>query len=216
MKRLSPQTIHRLAPSASPQIALTFDDGPDADSTERILDLLEKYRVPACFFLIGQKLGKQSPLARRILAKGHIVGNHSLSHRWGNAFAKRTLLEEIQGSQKIFEDRLGLRPRFFRPPRGLLAPWLRSQIHALEMDILFWTQMPGDYYFWHSPKLMEKRILKKLRAGDILVFHDGLNLFEGIDRSKTLQGLHRIIPLVQDRGFEFVRLDRGIDHPAYF
>src|SRR5262249_54954388 len=99
--------------------ALTFDDGPDAEHTPRVLDILRRERVTATFFLIGRRAAAAPDVARRIVGEGHELGNHTWSHRSLWLLGPRDTEREIVQGHEAIDRAAGSAPRFFRAPWGM-------------------------------------------------------------------------------------------------
>jgi len=209
-------SIHRQLSSLTVpnSIALTFDDGPDPFWTPKILELLQVNHIIATFFLISKKAKQFPDLTRKINSQGHLIGNHSDSHSFLFSFFSSVFKKEMEQSQAIFEEILGKRPRLFRPPRGIFTPMLLHHIEKIKMEFVLWSLMPGDYWFWHSSDRMKKKVSKKIKNGDILVFHDGLNLSNN-DRSNTYHFLKEQLPELKKK-YQFVTLETGLGVSGYF
>ena len=97
---------------------LTFDGAPHPPQTDNVLAKLEKHAIKATFFMEGHRLESEGECGRRVLAAGHEVGNHSYSHPEFNTIPIEQCREEIQRTDNIIFDQLGIRPRYMRPPAG--------------------------------------------------------------------------------------------------
>lgn len=191
------------------KIALTFDDGPDAEHTLPLLRFLETQAVPACFFLIAEKAERLSKISLEISSRGFEIGSHSATHAWTAAFLPSVLQSEIERSEEIFLKLFKKIPRLYRPPRGLFFPWMKKKIEQAAYDLVYWTEMPGDYWSWHSVEKMRQKILSSGQEGSIWTFHDGLNLW-GQGKGYAFDLLRELIPYYQDQGYEFVSLKKGL------
>jgi peptidoglycan/xylan/chitin deacetylase (PgdA/CDA1 family) len=110
----------RNGPSTSNRIALTFDDGPTPGVTERILDELKQRRLHATFFMIGERIAAAPDLARRVLAEGHDVGNHTYTHPHLTRLSDEQVELEIEKTEQIMARELNHRAAWLRPPYGAL------------------------------------------------------------------------------------------------
>ena len=155
-------------------VALTFDDGPDPVVTPQVLDVLARYRAHATFFVIGKALTAQPDLARRMLAEGHALGNHSWQHsRWQNFRQFRWQWRELeQGEQALAALQGGERPYLYRPPVGLKRPELACAVWQRGLTLVAWSLHSRDT-FARNPVCVARRVLGKIRAGDIVLLHDG-------------------------------------------
>ncbi|MBW8366229.1 MAG: polysaccharide deacetylase family protein [Rhizobium sp.] len=155
------------------EIALTLDDGPDADVTPRVLDLLDAAGVKASFFCIGWRARTNPALCREIVARGHRVENHGDSHSWAfSAFGPGRMKADIAAAQATLADITGQAPRFFRPTAGLRNPFLDPVLAALDLKLATWTRRGYDTREGR-PDVVLGRLTHNLAAGDILLMHDG-------------------------------------------
>ncbi|GIJ38250.1 polysaccharide deacetylase family protein [Micromonospora andamanensis] len=179
-------------------IALTIDDGPHPTWTPPMLDLLDAHGVRATFFLIGDRVREHPELARRVLAAGHLIGNHSMTHPQPFAALPRPMLRaEIDRTQREIEDATGITPRLFRAPGGNWSPAVLRTTADSGLTPVDWTVNPSD---WRSPGVERiTRTLSRTRPGQIILCHDG-----GGDRSQTLAALTAVIPRLIGQGLRFV------------
>lgn len=188
-------------------VALSFDDGPDPVLSPGILDVLKKYKVPAGFFLIGKKISGNKALVKRIHEEGHIIGNHSFSHTnlW-DFMSSAKMSADIENTVAAIRDVTGKSARYFRPPYGVINPMVNRAVKKTGMFIVTWRFRSFDTTASSSEVLLEKAI-RKVKPGDILLFHDSCML--------TAEILEKLIVSLQERGLEFVPLDQLINLPAY-
>lgn len=155
----------------SKAVALTFDDGPDPAVTTRLLDLLARHAATATFFVTGANVERHPDLLRAILSRGHTVGNHSYSH---SSFlmlkGSRVLRQEIESTQTLFKQ-FGIVPLAFRPPVGITSPRLWRVLLELGMYCVNFSCRVGDMGNRRIRDLA-RRLLKKVRPGDIILLHD--------------------------------------------
>jgi peptidoglycan/xylan/chitin deacetylase (PgdA/CDA1 family) len=164
--------IHRL-PAAAPAAALTFDDGPDPAVTPRVLDLLAAAGAHATFFCIGERARANPALVRQIIAAGHAVANHTLTHPLAFAFHPPSgLRREVERAQAVLADITGHAPRWFRAPMGVRSPLLDPVLHRAGLHQVTWTRRGYDTRC-RDPALVLRRLVRGLSAGDVLVMHDG-------------------------------------------
>src|SRR5690606_12208163 len=109
-------------------LALTFDDGPSAKHTPRILDLLDTHDAKATFFVVGQQVPGNEALLRRMHASGHEIGNHTWNHRKINELTPQELKDDIARTQQVVAEAGVPAPRLFRPPYGLFNATIRSHV----------------------------------------------------------------------------------------
>jgi peptidoglycan-N-acetylglucosamine deacetylase len=195
--RLLGPNIRRLNKTASDsnKIALTFDDGPNPQITPWVLDVLDRYNIKATFFCIGQSVAKHGGLARQIVARGHVIENHSQHHAHAfSTFGLSKLKVEIETAQKTISDTTGVTPSLFRAPAGLRSPLLEPVLAPMGLRLVSWTHRGFDTVEKSSDKVF-LRLTKSLRAGDILLLHDGNPGYSG-GRSHAAPGKSHIETLL--------------------
>lgn len=154
------------------EVALTFDDGPDVRVTPLVLDLLDRFKVKASFFCIGEKADAHPELLEEIIKRGHSVENHSYHHRNLFAFYSSSALKiEIISTQKTFSKN-GIKARFFRAPMGFRSPLLDSVLRDCNLEHVAWTRRGFDTV-WKKSDGVFRRLARHLSAGDVLMLHDG-------------------------------------------
>lgn len=165
---LAPGSLWR---TAHPYVVLSFDDGPDRERTPRLLDLLAAHETKAVFFLVGEQVAREPAIARRIVAEGHQVGNHSWSHPWFVRLSRPRLEDEIDRCQAAIQDATGVSPVWARPPYGQRD--FRTNRALLERGLtpVLWSRNLRDYY-GSSPKTLARR-LGRARPGEVVLCHDG-------------------------------------------
>lgn len=155
------------------RVVLTFDDGPDPDVTPQVLDLLDRYRMKASFFCIGEKAAAHPAIVRDIARRGHSVENHS--HRHPHAFAFYgigRLAREVDSAQTVIATLTGRAPAFFRAPAGFRSPLLDPVLAVRGLHYASWTRRCYDTVC-RDPRVALARLTRGLAAGDILLLHDG-------------------------------------------
>src|ERR1700740_1315068 len=155
-----------------PYIAMTFDDGPSAENTPRLLEMLKQRNIKATFFLIGQNVASNPDLVRRILAEGHEIGNHSWTHPQLSKLSDQKVTAEITKTQDAIKEASGFTPTLLRPPYGAITPRQREWIeNQFGLSIILWSVDPFD---WKRPgaSVITQRILSQARPGAIILSHD--------------------------------------------
>jgi peptidoglycan-N-acetylglucosamine deacetylase len=181
-------------------LALTFDDGP-SEGTEQVLELLEKYRVPATFFQVGMNVERLPEVARAVVAAGHEIGNHSYSHARLYCRSKTTIEMEFARAQDAIGSTTGVVPRLMRPPFGVRWFGFREMQRNLQLMGIMWTVIALDWKLKGST--IARRLLKSASNGGIFCLHDGRELQVKPDLSETLRALREALPALQDRGYKF-------------
>ena len=161
------------AATARNEVAMTIDDGPDPVVTPQVLDILERYAVHATFFCVGDKVARYPDLCREIVRRGHALENHSQHHRHTFAFLGYSgFMRELQAAQDTLAAIAGERPMFFRAPAGLRNPLLDPVLHRLGLQLASWSIRGFDTRIGDAERV-KNRLLHGLRAGAILLLHDG-------------------------------------------
>ncbi|GGN05640.1 polysaccharide deacetylase [Dyadobacter beijingensis] len=191
----------------SKAIALTFDDGPDPDSTPRILETLRQNDLKATFFVIGRKAVEHPELLRRIVEEGHTIANHSYSHSYLIAlFSTRKLKADIQRCNEAIRDITGRAPVFFRPPFGVTNPRYARVLKELQMQSIGWSLRSMDTRAKNKYQLINT-IVSKLKPRNIVLLHDHLPL--------TAETLPDIIGHCREMGIKIEPLPRLIGKEPY-
>ena len=161
------------AATARNEIALTIDDGPDPAVTPQVLDLLDHYAVQATFFCIGKQAARYPEVCREIVRRGHAIENHSQQHRHHFALmGPRGLMHELQTAQNTLTDIAGTPPLFFRAPAGFRNPFLDPVLVRLGLRLASWSARGFDTRISDAGRV-KNSLLRGLRAGAILLLHDG-------------------------------------------
>ncbi len=192
---------------AAKAVALTFDDGPWAD-TPGFVSVLERERIPATFFLIGGQVAGHGALLRRELRDGDALGNHSYTHpfltRTGDAGS------QLSRTNAAIERATGYRPCVFRPPYGDQNAGVVATALGQGLTTVVWDVDPSDYTR-PGADAIASRVLAGVRNGSIVIMHDG-----GGPRAQTLAALPRIIDTLRARGYQFDTVPQLLGYPARY
>lgn len=189
----------------APTVALTFDDGPQPGTTDRVLDLLAEHRVAATFFCVGRNALDHPDLLHRIRQQGHAIGSHSFSHPDPERTPIDVLAADYRRGRAAVSEALGDEVTLFRPPRGFLDPARALQLRRLRLAPWLWSVDPSD---WH-PDTRRGDIVTvagRADAGDVVLMHDWIEQPWNpsvLDRAETLAALPEVIRLIRARGLEF-------------
>lgn len=199
---LYPTVTH--GPRGTNRVALSFDDGPDPDTTPKVLDILAQNHARATFFAIGKSLVAHPVLAKRIVADGHALGNHSWRHsRWQNFYGVERSLREIERGERAITDIVGkAESPLYRPPIGLKSPALARAAWRRGLTLVAWSLHSRDSRS-DDPEKIARRVLKKIRAGDIVLMHDGHDR-PGHRRPACAESLALILRGLREKGLECV------------
>ena len=198
------------AAAASNGIALTFDDGPDPSVTPQVLDVLDRYAARATFFCVGENVARHPDLCREIVRRGHAVENHSQHHRHRFALMGYSgLMRELQAAQETLTTITGRRPLFFRAPAGLRNPFLDPVLARLGLRLASWSARGFDTRIGDVERV-KNRLLRGLRAGAILLLHDG-NAARTLDGTPViLQVLPTVLAAARAADLRFITLHQAI------
>ncbi|MEY2548441.1 MAG: peptidoglycan-N-acetylglucosamine deacetylase [Verrucomicrobiota bacterium] len=155
-----------------PFIALTFDDGPNATLTPKLLDLLAARHLKATFFVVGQNAADHPDILKRAVREGHEIANHSWSHPNLGKMSDEAVRRELQKTDDAIAAAIGKRPTLLRPPYGSITARQKKWIHEeFGYRIIIWDVDPLD---WKrpGPSVVTARILKETKAGSIVLAHD--------------------------------------------
>lgn len=184
-------------------VYLTFDDGPVPGVTDTILDILNNFQIKANFFCIGDNVKKHPELFQRILAEGHIVGNHTQHHLNGWKTENQIYFDDIAACEEL------VHAEFFRPPYGRIG---FHQIQELKKKytIVMWDVLSGDFDLEIDAQQCVNNVIDNTVAGSIIVFHDSEKAKE-----RVLPALPQVIEILKARGYQFDVVSRKVhDEPA--
>jgi peptidoglycan-N-acetylglucosamine deacetylase len=201
-----PRLIDRVFPDrvwdfsvSEPTIFLTFDDGPQPDVTEWVLDELEKYQAKATFFCVGENVKQYPELFDRIRKQEHAVGNHTMHHLNG----WRTKLEDY--SSNVQQASEWIPGKLFRPPYGRMTRKQAQALRKLGYDIIMWRFLAFDFNPEMNMVRMAEVYLKKWKSGDIVVLHDS---------KKSMDQIKVFLPIIlkwgKENGVRFEAIPSGV------
>lgn len=186
-----------------PRVALTFDDGPHPRHTPMLLDILAQHRVKATFYVIGSLVRRYPEIARRIVAEGHEIGNHTWTHPTLSRLGTRSVLREIDRTQQMVWDTVGAVPVTMRPPYGAIT---RRQSRMLQQErnlpTVVWSVDPED---WRRPgsSVVANRMIRGARPGAIILAHD--------IHGPTVRAVPAALQGISARGLRFVTMSELLD-----
>src|ERR1041385_6592270 len=185
-----------------PYIAMTFDDGPSAKLTPKLLDLLAAHHIKATFFVIGENAAEHPEVVARAAPEGHEIGNHSWSHPNFAKMSDEGVRRELRRTEDAIKSAIGARPALLRPPYGSLSARQKRWIHdEFGYQIILWDVDPLD---WKrpGPTVVRNRILKETRPGSIVLSHD---IHPG-----TIEAMPSTFDALEAKGFKFVTVSELI------
>ena len=198
---LQPEPQPEPTPRTLGKVALTFDDGPDAHYTQRILDILKAEDVLATFFVVGEYVERYPELVRRIFSEGHLIANHSRSH---GDFALLTnediIATELAPTSRAVETLTGYYPTIMRPPYGSLRQDSVQFLKDKDWRIVRWSL---DTFDWDNKRNGPEQIIGRIQAQH----HKGAIILMHCNGPATTRVLSDVIKTLRDLGYEFVRVD---------
>ena len=187
---------------AGPYIAMTFDDGPSATLTPKLLDLLAAHHIKATFFVIGENVAEHPEIVERAAREGHEIANHSWSHPNFGKMSDEGVRRQLSRTDDAIKNATGVRPTLLRPPYGSITARQKRWIHdEFGYQIILWDVDPYD---WKrpGPSVVCNRILKETRPGSIVLSHD---IHPG-----TIEAMPSTFDQLQAKGFKFVTVSELI------
>lgn len=186
--------INRKIDKSKKMIALTFDDGPNYN-TSKVIDVLNKYDIRATFFVLGSRAINNKDILKKMADSGMEIGNHTYNHLLLTKYDENKIRSEIGDTSEVIYSATKKRPKLLRPSYGSVNNKIKK---VANMPIIIWDIDTLDWKY-HNSKRITSRVVNKVRDGDIILMHDIY--------SASLNALSNIIPILQDNGYEFVTID---------
>jgi peptidoglycan/xylan/chitin deacetylase (PgdA/CDA1 family) len=189
-------------------VALTFDDGPSA-WTPLVLDLLREHEVRATFFVIGQRAREHPDLVKRIVAEGHELGSHTLTHPRLTEISDDEIRAEIRGGQDAIAEVLGKPPSLFRAPGFHAGPRELAIVEELGLEAVFAEIDPEDWRPDRTSHTIFSLVLRNLRDGVIVDLHDGYPpppTRSRDDCTPTVEALDHLLPCLRAESYKTVTI----------
>ena len=179
-----------------PYIAMTFDDGPHATNTQKLLEMAAERHIKLTFFVLGECVEKHPDVLRREVAEGHEIGNHSWSHPNLAKLSDADVRSQLRLTEDIIVKTAGIKPRLMRPPYGELTKRQRILVnHEFGYKVILWDVDPLD---WKRPgsDIVAQRIIAGTRPGSIILSHD--------IHPPTIAAMPQVFDGLLAKGFKFV------------
>lgn len=186
--------INRKIDKSKKMIALTFDDGPNYN-TSKVIDVLNKYDIRATFFVLGSRAINNKNILKKMADSGMEIGNHTYNHLLLTKYDENKIRSEIEDTSEVIYSATKKRPKLLRPSYGSVNNKIKK---VANMPIIIWDIDTLDWKY-HNSKRITSRVVNKVRDGDIILMHDIY--------SASLNALSNIIPILQGNGYEFVTID---------
>lgn len=187
-----------------PQVALTFDDGPNEPYTSEILDILKRYNAKATFFVLGKNVELYPNTAKRITDEGHAIGNHTYDHPYLLIQSKSHIKNELEKTEQTIFRTTNTRPFLFRPPYGVEDNWLYNVVKQEGYITVEWSVTGHNGGRDTTPERIVNDTLNGVVNGSIILLHDGNRLIKRANRGHTVAALPSIIESLQRKGFKLV------------
>jgi peptidoglycan/xylan/chitin deacetylase (PgdA/CDA1 family) len=180
--------------------ALTFDDGPHAQGTPAILEILARANVTATFFLVGEQVLRNRTLAGEIASAGHGVGVHCHRHRNLLRLSPRQVRDDIARAHELIAESTGVAPTLYRPPYGVLNAAALRVARERGWRTLLWTRWGRDWEARATPESISVRVADGARDGDVLLLHDADDYSAPGSWLRTAAALPRVLEMLAERG----------------
>jgi peptidoglycan/xylan/chitin deacetylase (PgdA/CDA1 family) len=188
-----------------PGAALTFDDGPDPESTPAVLDALDAAGVRATFFVVGEQLTKHHAIAREALARGHELALHGFEHVRHVEMPGRMAADDVARGIGTFEAAVGRRPRFCRPPYGLFNEASYGACADLGLEPVYWSAWGLDWEGM-APERIADLVERDLCEGAIVLLHDSPRYAPRTSAQATVEAIPLVAAAASSRGIALAPL----------
>jgi chitooligosaccharide deacetylase len=190
-------------------VALTFDDGPTRGITDRLLDVLERERVPATFFVVGAAARREPALLRRMISDGDEIEDHSQTHAHLNTLLPRTIDAEIGDTDEAIAAATGRHAHWLRPPFGARNAAVLECAARRGMRVVLWSAMLDETSPHADRAALARRLLAQVGDGAIVVLHDGdRGRDDAGERAYEASLAPLVIAALRAKGYRFVTLDQ--------
>jgi peptidoglycan/xylan/chitin deacetylase (PgdA/CDA1 family) len=179
--------------------ALTFDDGPHAEGTPAVLELLAGAGVRATFFLVGEQVRRNASLAREIVAAGHGIGLHCERHRNLLRLTPAQTRSDIERAEQAIGEATGVAPTLYRPPYGVLNAAALRLARRRGWRTLLWSHWGWDWERRATPESIAARVTEGVGPGAVLLLHDADDYSAPGSWRRTVQALPRVLAALAER-----------------
>ena len=186
-------------------VALTYDDGPNAPDTSRILDVLKEEGTRATFFVVGEAAARDPAVLRRMAREGHAIGNHTWDHAHLNVLSRAAIDEELGRTDSAIAAATGRRTTIARPPFGARSFTVLDELRRRGYTCVLWSVPLADDWDNIDPKTIAQRIIDRTRDGDVIALHDG-DRGRPADRHRVVEASRLIVRALHARGLTFVTI----------
>ena len=181
-----------------PYIAITFDDGPNPETTNKLLKMLAERNVKATFFVLGSRAVASPEILQAMVAAGHEVANHSWNHPQLNKIPVAAADKQIEDTNAVIQNATGVKPRYLRPPYGAMNATLQRHIEEkYGMTFIYWSVDPLDWKVKDANAVYEQ-IMRQVRPGAIILAHD--------IHPTTVAAMPRVLDALIAKGYKFMTI----------
>ena len=183
-------------------IAMTFDDGPNAQLTPKLLDMLKERGIKATFFVVGRNVAEYPDIVRRMTDEGHEVANHSWSHPALTKLGAEGFRKQIESTNEAIVKATGKRPVLMRPPYGATSAILNKRLsEQFGLKVILWSVDPLDWKYRNSNRVYNT-IIQNTQAGSIILTHD--------IHATTVAAMPATLDALLGKGYKFVTVSELI------
>src|SRR3954447_15672202 len=202
----APLGISRTLPPASPDVALTFDDGPHPQGTPAVLEILRERGAAATFFLVGEQVERHRTVAAEIAAAGHAIALHGFRHRNLMRVRPAALADDLDRAQAVIAEAAGVAPSVYRPPYGIFTPAGLAIARRRGWEPMLWSQWGTDWRRFITPQTIARRVTASAAPGDVLLLHDADYYSARDSWRRTVAALPLVLAELRRRGLRSVGL----------
>lgn len=195
IKKIFPNYVWDI-PNNENKVYLTFDDGPTPEITEWTLNQLQQHNAKATFFCIGDNIRKYPEIFNKVIASGNSIGNHTFNHLNGWKTETSDYIENTKLCTTEISKLKTKNYQLFRPPYGKIKPSQSKPLRKLGYKIIMWDIISYDFDSTITPEKCLQNVLKNVKSGSIIVFHDSKKAFNNLEYS-----LPRILEFLNEKGF---------------
>jgi peptidoglycan/xylan/chitin deacetylase (PgdA/CDA1 family) len=182
--------------TSNDKILLTFDDGPTDRTTPIIFDTLNRYKIKAVFFCVGENVQKFPELTKQLINDGHLIANHTMKHKLIPKISRYEAEIEIKSFNNLLKEKFNYDVKYFRPPHGRFNFKTNGLLKKQNLKCVMWSLLSHDYK--NKFKKVKHGVDQYLKRNSIMVFHDNLKSNSIIEES-----INYTIDVVAKKGFEF-------------
>ncbi len=187
---------------------LSFDDGPDPVYTPRLLEALDAAGARATFFVVGERVTGQEELLAEMVARGHEIALHGMTHSRHDSLAPAAAEQELSAGLAAIETAGAPRPRRYRPPYGGSSPALAEACAELGLELAYWSAWGQDWEPLPAARIAEL-VVRDLGPGAVVLLHDSPLYAERDDAGPTIAAIEPIAAAAAGRGLRLLSIEQA-------